>query len=308
MFAPLRGEAAFRACHDDATRASCDRMSITAQVTSYVLTAMLSWVPLRNQIERTHDGRWVHDSHGYYVTEDANEARARYEQIASDITSIALDEKNPALFKGEDGRLKTALALASIASFEGGYHKWVENGDCNSSEFQALEKDRSWRECDGGAAWSNWQIHMYGYVIRNGELTQAQYLENSLAAEDREWMKAHKDEIIHGKDLAADPKLAAQIAYYLVRYSTRNFKTLCSYTGEDCDGRQPKAHERLARAIDYLKAHPFVPEAEVSQSVVDRQIFEIIALGLRRPSPLVLRTFAAQAGPFAMRMPQIQLN
>jgi hypothetical protein len=283
-------------------------MSFAAQVTSYILTAMLSWVPLRNQIERTHDGHWVHDAHGYYVTEDADEARARYERIASDITSVAFDEKNPPLFKGQDGRLKTAFALASIASFEGGYHKWVENGDCNSPEFQAQQKDRPRRECDGGAAWSNFQIHMYNYVIKDGELTQAQYLENSLAAEDREWMRAHKDEIIRGKDLAADPKLAVQIAYYLVRYSTRNFKTLCSYTGEDCDGRQPKARERLDRAINYLKTHPFTPEVEIPQDVIDRQIFEIVASNVRGPSLLVLRTFAAQTGPFAVKMPQIQLN
>ena len=266
-------------------------MSIAAQVTSYILTAMLSWVPLRNQIERTHDGRWIHDSRGY-VTEDPGEARARYERIASDIVSVAYSEDNPPLFKGNDGRLKTALILASIASFEGGYHKWVENGDCNSPEFQARQpKDRP-RECDGGSAWSDWQIHMYNYVVKDGEMTQAQFLENSLAASDREWMRDHKDEILHGKDLAADPRLAAQVAYYLVRYSTRSWKTLCSYTGEDCAGSQPKARLRLERAVSYLRAHPFTPTVEEPSSFLD---LSTIVPGLwGGTNPFTLRSFATR--------------
>jgi hypothetical protein len=271
------------------------RMSIAA-LTQYIVAAMISWVPLGNQIERANDGHWMRDSQGLYVVEDPAVARARYERIAGEIVSIAFDEANPPLFRGEEGRLKTALLLASIASFEGGYHKWVEDGTCNTRLFLADHP----RECDGGAAWSNWQLHMYRYVIRSGEMTQAQYLENSLVPEDREWIKDHADSIIRGPDVARDPKLAVQVAYYLVRYSEKNFRSLCAYSGEDCSGSHPKATARLERAAAYLRAHPFTMPEEASpearEEAIRKQVLEIVA-GVHAPERTVVRLFALRSVP-----------
>jgi hypothetical protein len=278
-------------------------MSIVEQVTAYIVSAMISWVPLGNQIERTHDGHWVRDGRGLYVVEDTEAARARYERIASEIVSVAFDEANSPLFKGDDGRLKTALALASIASFEGGYHRWVENGDCNSKEFQARQKEEHRAECDGGAAWSIFQLHMYRYVIRDGEMTQAQYLENSLVPGDRDWIRQHQDEIIHGVDVVKDTRLAVLVAYYLVRYSTKNFKSLCAYSGEDCAGTHPKATARLQRAAEYLRAHPFkAVDEEAREERIRQQIFAIM-MGQHSPDQEMLRAFTAR-GLFAMSVPQ----
>lgn len=249
--------------------------SLSSQLVTYILAAMTSWVPLRNQYDRAHDGKWLHDDHGLYVQESEDKARSRYEQTAREIVSVAYDELNAPLFKGEDGRLKTALVLASIASFEGGYHEWVENGDCNTPEW----KKNHPHECDGGIAFTNWQIHMYGYVVKDGELTQSQYLRNSLNSDDRDWMTSHEGEIIRGADVIRDHRLAAQLAYYIVRYSTRNFKSLCGYTGEACDGRHDKATLRMDRAVQYLRSHPFtyVEEAVTGSgatSLVEDAIFD----------------------------------
>lgn len=51
----------------------------------------------------------------------------RYESIAADIAGVALDPDEPALFDGPTGRVKTALLMTSIASFEsGGFREDVD--------------------------------------------------------------------------------------------------------------------------------------------------------------------------------------
>jgi hypothetical protein len=254
-------------------------MSLSEQLVSYILSAMLSWIPLGNQYERAHDGKWLHDAHGYYVKEDADEALARYKVTAQSIVDVALDPANPPLFRGTAGREKTALQLGSIGSFEGGFHKFVENGDCNTPAFHALHE----KECDGGAAWTNFQIHLYRYIIRDGEMYQAQYLEQSLNKDDREWIKEHKDEIITGPQLVANPKLAAQVAYYIIRWSLRRNNTLCGYTGEDCNGPHPLALQRADRAHTYYHNRPFIYVEEIpAPPDLLRPVLDML-LGARSP-------------------------
>jgi hypothetical protein len=237
-------------------------MSLSEQLVSYVLSAMISWIPLGNQYERAHDGTWLRDAHGYYVKEDTDEALARYKVTAQAIVDVALDPSNPPLFRGPHGepdsligRVKTALQKAAIASYEGGFHKFVESGDCNTPAFHAKHE----KECDGGAAWTNFQIHLYNYIIRGGEMYQSQYLEQSTSKDDREWIKEHKGEIITGKQLVSDPKLAAQVAYYIIRWSFKAVPgSLCGYTGESCTGAQPLARDRSNRPRTYFHNNPFI--------------------------------------------------
>lgn len=235
------------------------------QLVSYILTAMLAWVPIRSQYERGPDGKALRDARGYWVQEDQDEALARYEATARDIVSIALNSDNKPMFTGDSGRVKTALQLASIGSFEGGFHKWVENGWCNTPIWQEFDHKNKMVECDGGAAWSNWQIHMYHFLIRGPEMVQLQYLKNSLKPEDREYAKVHADEVIKGEQLVSDHKFAAQVAYYLAYSSIHKNHSLCEYSGEPCDGdHHPLAQLRQDRAVDYFKKHPFVYVEPVS--------------------------------------------
>jgi hypothetical protein len=228
-------------------------------VAKYIYAAMVAWIPLSNHYERDAIGRPLHTAQGYYKQEDQTEVRARYESIASDIVDVAYDDTLKPMFTGEDGRLKSALTLAGTGSMEGVYQKWVENGDCNTAAFQAREHEvhPGHEACDGGAAWSIFQIHMYRYIIKDGELTQAGILENSPNPADREWIKNHKNEIITGAQLVADRKLAARIAYYLMYNSLHTYHSLCTYSGESCSGAHPLADNRLSRGQQYLRAHLF---------------------------------------------------
>jgi hypothetical protein len=95
---------------------------------NYILTAMVSWVPVAD--------------HGYY--EKQEETMVRYTDIATTIVDVAMDPENEPLFSGEDGRVKTALLMASVASSEGFFRKDVDTCKIGG---------------DNGRAWGLWQTH-----------------------------------------------------------------------------------------------------------------------------------------------------
>jgi hypothetical protein len=74
-------------------------------VTTWLVGAMISWVPP------------LHDAD-----------RVRYESIAKDIVVVAFDDQEAPVFAGDGGRAKTALLMASIASFESQYRADVDDG------------------------------------------------------------------------------------------------------------------------------------------------------------------------------------
>ena len=78
---------------------------------SYLVSAMLSWVPLYAQ-----------------TAESKEEALARYESIAQDVAAVAYDDQESPLFSGPNGRAQTALLMLSIASYESSYRKTVDDG------------------------------------------------------------------------------------------------------------------------------------------------------------------------------------
>jgi hypothetical protein len=96
----------------------------------YVLAAMLAWVPPSQQ----------------GPAEAGPVAQARYERIAQDIASVALDPNVDPLFDGDDGRARTAILLASIASHESMFSRAVDEGVVRG---------------DHGVAWGLWQVHCY---------------------------------------------------------------------------------------------------------------------------------------------------
>jgi hypothetical protein len=79
---------------------------------AYLVAAMVGWVPLR-----------VHAP-----IESVDEASSRYDSIAEDVAAVAMDEEEAPLFGGPDGRIQTALLMLSVASFESGYRKKVDDG------------------------------------------------------------------------------------------------------------------------------------------------------------------------------------
>lgn len=96
---------------------------------AYIFSAMILWIPTSNHT---------------FTGEPVTQITARYEEIAEAVEKVALDPNRTPLFSGDDGRIKTALLLASIASFESQYGRDVVN--CK-------------RAGDNGLAWGPWQTH-----------------------------------------------------------------------------------------------------------------------------------------------------
>ena len=61
--------------------------------------------------------------------ESIEEAQDRYQSIAQDLVDVVYDSNEDPLFSGEYGRLKTAMTLLSIASFESGFRRDVDYGE-----------------------------------------------------------------------------------------------------------------------------------------------------------------------------------
>lgn len=190
-------------------------------LTTYLFTAMLAWMPLRNQANRE--------------TEEA--ASARYESIASDIATVATDPSEPPLFGGDDGRVKSALVVLSVAFWESGFRADVDGGRCKPNE------------CDHGLAYSLWQLHPEDGFIFDGDVFT--YSRNRSHA----WREEHASEIFDGPMLIQDRQLAARVALHILRYSVRNGGSLGIYTGENGNG--PKARLRYGHAMSWLRGHPF---------------------------------------------------
>ena len=193
------------------------------ELTSYLLSAMLSWMPARNHANR-----------------EALEATvARYEAIAEDVATVVLDPAEPPLFQGEGGRVKSALLLLSVAFWESGFRPDVDRGQCKPPE------------CDNGAAFSLWQLHPEDGFIFDGDVFT--FARNRTAA----WRAEHKGDIFDGASLIRDRRLAARIALHMIRYSMKNAHSLAIFTGENGEG--PKAKSRMEHAVKWMRGHPFTP-------------------------------------------------
>jgi hypothetical protein len=79
---------------------------------SYLVGAMVSWVPL----------------HAHAPLESREHAVERYEGIARDAASVALDDSEASLFDGPTGRTETALLMLSVASYESSFSAKVDDG------------------------------------------------------------------------------------------------------------------------------------------------------------------------------------
>jgi hypothetical protein len=191
-------------------------------LTTYLLTAMLAWVPAK-----AHQAR-----------ETADATQARYASIASDVAIVASDPAEPPLFQGSDGRVRTALLLLSVAYWESAFRPDVDGGRCKPPE------------CDNGHAFTLWQLHPEdGYIFDGDVYTYARNRSPS-------WRAEHTSEIFDGQALVRDRKLAAKIALHILRFSIKNSGSLAIYTGEGHNG--PKARQRMDYAARWLKSHPFV--------------------------------------------------
>lgn len=198
-------------------------------LTNYLLAAMTAWMPIT--------------SHAHSEAPEVTEAR--YEQIAADIAEVALDPDEAPLFAGEDGRVKTALLLLSVAYHESRFRGDVDAGRCKPYE------------CDHGKAFSLWQLHPEdGLVFDDDVFTFARNRPTT-------WRQEHAGEIFDGPALVRDRKLAARMALHMLRYSMKNAHSLAIYTGEGHNG--PQARMRMELALSYVRQHPFVQQLSAAE-------------------------------------------
>lgn len=190
-------------------------------LTSYLLAAMTTWMPV----------------HEHARGETAEATQARYAQIAEDVAEVALDPDEQPLFEGEDGRVKTALLLLAVAYHESSFRAEIDAGRCKPFE------------CDHGRAFSMWQLHPEDGLVFDGDVyTFARNRPTS-------WRMEHAAEILDGRALIRDRKLAARMALHMIRYSMKHARSLAIYTGERGNG--PKARLRMETALAFIRENPF---------------------------------------------------
>ena len=197
------------------------------------------------------------------------DARARYASIASDIVTVVRSER-PA-FASDENRSRTAVLVATVAFWEAAFVGYVDQGLCNDWKWRhpkttgpdALTVDEVKQRmgvlkggsCDGGWAYSLWQIHPFDSNWREGMV---------LLDDGREWSFASyihdgiERPIITGKDMIADRQVAARVALRMLRRALGPSGTgnLCGYTGESQSCW--KAALRQNFASDWSAKHPFV--------------------------------------------------
>jgi hypothetical protein len=181
-------------------------MSI-ATLSAYIVTAMVAWMPLK--------------AHSYREGEE--EARARYEAIAHDIATVALDEAETPLFAGEDGRTQTALLVASIASFE--------------SHFRA-DVDLGQKRGDNGISWCVMQVQVHGKTTEG-------WTGKDLIDDRTKCIRAGLHLIQYSFNWCKSQPLRHKLS---------------GYTMGTC-GADPASETRVGRAVKWMKEHPApVPE------------------------------------------------
>jgi hypothetical protein len=168
------------------------------RLAAWLVSAMLAWSPP--------------------ITKTPQET-ARYESIAKDFATVAMDPSEKPAFEGEDGRAKTALLMASIASFESGYRADVDTGRTRG---------------DHGASWCLMQIQVVG---KTREGYTGEDLTKDRTKCFRVALRIIRDSFAMCKEKSIEDRLAG-------------------YTSGTCKDNEPLARNRFGRARAYWKEHP----------------------------------------------------
>jgi hypothetical protein len=194
--------------------------------------------------------------------------RVRFMEIASDVVTVVRSEK-PA-FPSDENRSRTAVLVAGVALFEAAFQYYVDAGLCNQWKWRHPKagedgmtaddvKDRynllAAGSCDGGWAYTMWQIHPYSPDWNEGIV---------LLDDGREWSYAQyvrdgeEHEVIKGKDMIGNRQTGARVALHMLRRSlgARGENGLCGYTGEGGDCHKALLRENFAKS--WSSKHPFV--------------------------------------------------
>jgi hypothetical protein len=222
---------------------------------AYVLDAMETWAPAAT-IAGTH-------------------SQDGFASIARDVVAVVLNPGEPALFKNDLDRSRTATLLATLAYFEGHLWPYVDEGICNDPK-QKNNPILKNGNCDGGFAVSQWQIHpgrgivlfdtgSYGYVVGRGSdkgsteggvRTPSGFQAASAVAGPPSVDSLSDPRPVATAETLKDRRFAAKVALHMLRTSLKRDGSLREYTGELQS--HPKADQRLKFAREWSDKHPFV--------------------------------------------------
>lgn len=152
--------------------------------------------------------------------EGARVASERYRSIAHDFAAVALDEHEPVVFDGPQGRPQTALLLAAIAASESSYRADVDSGQVKG---------------DHGKSWCILQVQVYGKTAEN-------------------WTG---EEIVADRKKCIRVALHRMKESFLECKALPLVYRLAGYTAGTCF-EDPKAEYRTRRALSWWKTHPFL--------------------------------------------------
>lgn len=161
-----------------------------------------------------------------------------YHAVASDVATVIVGE-DP-IWDGDKSRARTGIMLLGIAMWESRYRAYVDDGTCNKyasvkgplpKEIKVLLQKGN---CDGGWAYSMWQVHPVRWNAGNGRI--------------EDWTR----------EVLMDRKAAIHAALAIARRSIRGSGGLCWYTGEPGgDEGCPKAEVRFKTGLEYYRDHSF---------------------------------------------------
>lgn len=159
----------------------------------------------------------------HFESEEA--MKVRYEQTANDMVD-AIRSSKP-LFTGDNAELQEAALLTSIAFFESGFRKDVDNGTVRG---------------DNGGSWCLMQLNIGGGNVKVG------------TEEMKKW---------NGKDLIKDRKKCFKAAIEVLRLSMKECSqyngsdVISLYTSGKCAPGEPLAKSRWNFAGSLVKKYPF---------------------------------------------------
>jgi hypothetical protein len=162
-------------------------------------------------------------------TTQHDEQRARYSNIAEDAVRVAFDPMEPPLFKGDQGRARTATLLLAWASYESDFRQSVEVG-----------QERG----DGGDAWCLMQIHPEVGIALDG--TGYRFDPRGM----------------HGDDFVRSRETCFRTALHMLRDSSRACSRLSGsdrfsvYATGACTENERASRLRFERAMNWERMHP----------------------------------------------------
>lgn len=191
--------------------------------------------------------------------ETTEEGRARYAEIARDLTAVLFEEETKPLFKGKRGREHTAAVVLAVAHMESGFRKDVDLG--------AGKLGRG----DHGRSWCLLQVQagVTGTVPSGNDVTRA----------------------YTGKDLVADRKKCFRAGLEMLRQSLSACKDaplkdrLAVYASGSCDKGLAESRLRMALAGRITKLLPFPEQVEIPPPPAPETNSAVSPSGLAHAAP-----------------------